>query len=1140
MTQGGEGARGGGIKMSHLTHKSTCITTLHFCMHVCSHVYIQDEINVVRRLCSVPPEHRDEDHVNALANVLNFIMFFKQLPQQAVFDLCRDIQYRAVRSAPIELFRQGTLGASVFLILSGKCSVYRGAKPTFDEGWKPFRNAYTSSDDIDRFYGKKQVTLESPANFGELAVMKKDKQATTVIAEVDTEMLIIEKKSYDNVVMKLNSVVCMPDQCRNILDIPPEKRTSVQASLLLDMLRRHRFFQQLPAKKPHVFRELCRHLRLLRIPENKVVCFQGQPGHQFLIILAGELALYQFDETVHETICKTVQEQQELLRAANPALIVNEDCEFDPHAQDNDTIDGAADGGGDDACTSTTIKDAMEVAEQGIFGSAINTLNAGDSFGERALMRNDNREFTAITKAPTEIMVIEKKIFDSMVAACGKTMFAADAMVAMLKVPPSGRDDATVDTLCQLTKDNKFLAGLPSSIHRELCKAMTYTKYNKDSVVFSQGDVGDSFYIIITGTLSVHVKSHDSIADRRDAATSIKRDRRRSSLNSFASVAMAAMADAGLEATARRRTASMTDPTAIFGPSVALVRSGDSFGELSLIQGAPRAATCITREVCEFLVISKSAYDEVLADLHARELTEKISALRHIPPLQDWSETKLLKISYTFVKRTYHRGRMIVQEGDNPSNLYIIISGECRVLKRSKQPTKRVGGARRVLTEKTKSRFLASTPVRTRYAAMPPSNFEIAVMGPGDFFGEYAAMQQCKQPITILASSTTVDVFTIAMSEFTKCLAEEHVVALREFSTEKMSWLVNRASHVSENFADVKRGGLGGGPPNLTEVLMKHGAHPITHVGDYDITGNSSNSIKGTFSSTNVANAANSKHNNNNNHANNANTTRGARWTTGMNGARGGRSVSPPPRPFGTSASSLLGGSSSSKLTMRTMDRRRGATGHGSTSPTPSTSQGRRRRAESPPPRCRTADPTNAATASLSSSTSCLSTMLLTDYFSIPSSPAQYRMLASSSSSLRPFGSRSHRSLPLATASGLFLQDEEIRSSHEFASPTSSSSTLQHLTFNESLASSLALTSRVWKKKAGSSVMNTKSKSVSETHTLLPGVGVIGGMNTRVRRTRPIKGFTTHYGRPMLADERFMHVRDALSHTVKTETVSVT
>ena len=38
---------------------------------------------------------------------------------------------------------------------------------------------------------------------------------------------------------------------------------------------------------------------------------------------------------------------------------------------------------------------------------------------------------------------------------------------------------------------------------------MTYQKFNKDSVVFYQGDVGDSFYIIITGTLSVHVKPQE-------------------------------------------------------------------------------------------------------------------------------------------------------------------------------------------------------------------------------------------------------------------------------------------------------------------------------------------------------------------------------------------------------------------------------------------------------------------------------------------------------------------------------------------------------------------------------------------------------------------------------------------------------
>ena len=252
-----------------------------------SRPFLKQEIDVIRKACSIPPEHRDEEIVQHLANVLNFITFFKQLPQQAVFDLCKDLTYMAVTTQPIELFKQGTLGKTVFLILSGKCTVYRAANAASgDDNLKPFRNAYTAHEDIDRYYGAKQITLESPANFGELAVMKNDRQATTVVAEKETEVLMISKKTYDQVVMKLNSVVCMPDQCRSILDIPPEKRSSVQVNLLADMLRNHRFFQQLPTKKSHVARELCRHITLLRVPENQIVCFQGQPGHQFLILLS--------------------------------------------------------------------------------------------------------------------------------------------------------------------------------------------------------------------------------------------------------------------------------------------------------------------------------------------------------------------------------------------------------------------------------------------------------------------------------------------------------------------------------------------------------------------------------------------------------------------------------------------------------------------------------------------------------------------------------------------------------------------------------------------------------------------------------------------------------------------------------------
>ena len=115
-----------------------------------SRPFKKEEIDVIRKACSVPPQQRDDEVLQHLAYVLNFITFFKQLPQQAVFDLCRDINYIAVKGNPIELFKQGSLGNSVYLILSGKCTVYRAAaNQPYDENWKPFRDAYVDPSDTE-------------------------------------------------------------------------------------------------------------------------------------------------------------------------------------------------------------------------------------------------------------------------------------------------------------------------------------------------------------------------------------------------------------------------------------------------------------------------------------------------------------------------------------------------------------------------------------------------------------------------------------------------------------------------------------------------------------------------------------------------------------------------------------------------------------------------------------------------------------------------------------------------------------------------------------------------------------------------------------------------------------------------------
>lgn len=90
---------------------------------------------------------------------------------------------------------------------------------------------------------------------------------------------------------------------------------------------------------------------------------------------------------------------------------------------------------------------------------------------------------------------------------------------------------------------------------------MQLLRYDAKVTVVHQGEEGDSFYIILKGKLAIFAISKVENAVPKH----------------------------------------ITD-----------LQAGDAFGEMSLIYGAPRAATVITTEPVELIVIKKDAYDKVL------------------------------------------------------------------------------------------------------------------------------------------------------------------------------------------------------------------------------------------------------------------------------------------------------------------------------------------------------------------------------------------------------------------------------------------------------------------------------------------------------------------------------------------------
>lgn len=88
---------------------------------------------------------------------------------------------------------------------------------------------------------------------------------------------------------------------------------------------------------------------------------------------------------------------------------------------------------------------------------------------------------------------------------------------------------------------------------------------------------------------------------------------------------------------------------------VAILRTGQSFGELALIANKPRAATIRCMSDTHFAVLSKQDYDKVLGKIEYSALSKMVDFLKVVPIFKHWSRTDLSKLTYYMTKQQYKR-----------------------------------------------------------------------------------------------------------------------------------------------------------------------------------------------------------------------------------------------------------------------------------------------------------------------------------------------------------------------------------------------------------------------------------------------------------------------------------------------------
>ena len=251
---------------------------------------------------------------------------------------------------------------------------------------------------------------------------------------------------------------------------------------------------------------------------------------------------------------------------------------------------------------------------------------------------------------------------------------------SILSIPPHLREMNHIENLLDLTKNVHFFQRLSAEqesteMHQQCCQRMLLETHEKNNILFHFGDKGDKFYIILKGSVSVKIPSNKKITLSKEnlnkfqnlLAPDVKNMNESHEINNIAEqksennvvIKISDMLNKLTDISYKNEeednemqhilTTEAKNLMKMFKKSlnkekkillgviknpdgkkveveidefneIGVLTNGDSFGELSLISDAPRAATIQVLENSAFLVLNKQDFKKILGKLAEKRL----------------------------------------------------------------------------------------------------------------------------------------------------------------------------------------------------------------------------------------------------------------------------------------------------------------------------------------------------------------------------------------------------------------------------------------------------------------------------------------------------------------------------------------
>ena len=217
-----------------------------------------------------------------------------------------------------------------------------------------------------------------------------------------------------------------------------------------------------------------------------------------------------------------------------------------------------------------------------------------------------------------------------------------EAVVQILKLPLASRNSKNIGQLLEFIKGANFFRklaeGVSEDVAMQCCLVMTYESVPENQVtptqhVFTQGDLGTKFYVILSGECSIFIQSPSETKEVR------------------------------------------------------ILSFGDCFGELGLIDDKPRAASVLCRRETHLAVLEKTDYVRILSKAHGHMLNAKLQFLVSLPIFTQRTNWAMHKLSYAFREKSFRWKQALCKSGEDITEVTIIRSGEAQLQRQLSYPS---------------------------------------------------------------------------------------------------------------------------------------------------------------------------------------------------------------------------------------------------------------------------------------------------------------------------------------------------------------------------------------------------------------------------------------------------------------------